>query len=607
MTSLEEERAENTDKHLLPRNQRDMLDIAAKDIFLCIRMYDNLLDRTEKSKLQQQHSLFLEGNATTTDSNAAKSDHHNRDPTVLCALPIQRIVSSVQDFLVSFGKVGARRRKVLGSWISSNKPRDVHQPMLRCALLAYEDPPLPIAIYSQSHSDNNSRSSNNINDYNIDNYSKSGDESAAPSDEISDNVAEKDSTANEENSDNGTKVIKTASVAVLEHRLYVRILPLRCYLDEQLVSFAKGLASTTTAPLPRSVNKDESVKNHSSSSGINHEVTPSTAAGAAAAVNNEKRSGFYFQCIMVTATEIKIDYRASGLNIQALHSGDYLQLLNIFPLDGLEITLKHVKLHGIAGLQACIDRMLETWVKDIYANQLHRVISGTAPFRGLSNIGNDLHELMLIPLRDYRRSASSGSHHHHHSSEGGNAIKHLRRGTQALIRTVTRETLHASSKLTMFVANAITELASDTPPPLPPIQSHHSNNDQKQLQQLHSRQNTASVGQQQLAQATRRQPSGVVEGLEQAYASVSRELGSATETVVAIPIRQYIQSGSGPGGYLKSVIRALPIAVLRPMAGIAEGISYTMLGLRNNVDPAARIDEEDVWNVDIFGDYDDNY
>jgi hypothetical protein len=45
------------------------------------------------------------------------------------------------------------------------------------------------------------------------------------------------------------------------------------------------------------------------------------------------------------------------------------------------------------------------------------------------------------------------------------------------------------------------------------------------------------------------------------------------------------------------VIRALPVAILRPTAGAAEALSYTLLGLRNNLDPSARRDEEDMWEV----------
>ena len=60
--------------------------------------------------------------------------------------------------------------------------------------------------------------------------------------------------------------------------------------------------------------------------------------------------------------------------------------------------------------------------------------------------------------------------------------------------------------------------------------------------------------------------------------------------------RQYKRSG--PGGFVKSVVRAIPVAIIRPAAGTAEAISYTVLGLRNNLDPTRRRDEEDMWNVD---------
>jgi autophagy-related protein 2 len=375
------------------------------------------------------------------------------------------------------------------------------------------------------------------------------------------------------------------SPIVLEHRLYVRVLPLRCYLDEHVISFAKALAALNASPANATT-----LAQAEATSGVNEARDSSNSAAVVAvppdaAANKE----LYFQSVLIAAVEIKIDYRASTVNVQALHKGDYLQMLNIFPLDGLEITLKHVKLNGVKGVPLFVQRMAELWVKDIYANQLHRVISGTAPFRGLSNIGNDLQELLAIPLRDYRKS--------------GGTMKHLRRSTQTLVRTVARETLHATQQLTMFVANAISELASDSPAVTPPpsgaqgqarITEHGS---ARRTQSASSRESPSRRPSRSADAEAHHQPAGVVEGLQQAYGSVAREVTSAAETVIAVPIREYVHTG--PGGYLKSVIRAFPIAVLRPVAGVVEGISYTMLGLRNDIDPGARLDEEDIWNVDI--------
>jgi len=39
-------------------------------------------------------------------------------------------------------------------------------------------------------------------------------------------------------------------------------------------------------------------------------------------------------------------------------------------------------------------------------------------------------------------------------------------------------------------------------------------------------------------------------------------------------------------------VRAVPIAVLAPIIGATEALSYTLLGIRNNMDPAKKHDEE---------------
>ncbi|RYG95763.1 hypothetical protein EON65_55450 [archaeon] len=53
------------------------------------------------------------------------------------------------------------------------------------------------------------------------------------------------------------------------------------------------------------------------------------------------------------------------------------------------------------------------------------------------------------------------------------------------------------------------------------------------------------------------------------------------------------------GGVVREVVRALPLAILRPLGGLAQGVSFTLLGLRNHLDPERRTDEEDVFNVDL--------
>lgn len=47
-----------------------------------------------------------------------------------------------------------------------------------------------------------------------------------------------------------------------------------------------------------------------------------------------------------------------------------------------------------------------------------------------------------------------------------------------------------------------------------------------------------------------------------------------------------------PQGPVRSVIRAVPIAVLKPMIGATEAISKTLLGLHNTLDPDIRHDND---------------
>jgi autophagy-related protein 2 len=45
-------------------------------------------------------------------------------------------------------------------------------------------------------------------------------------------------------------------------------------------------------------------------------------------------------------------------------------------------------------------------------------------------------------------------------------------------------------------------------------------------------------------------------------------------------------------GAIRSVIRAVPIAVLKPMIGATEAVSKTLLGLHNTLEPNVRHDNQ---------------
>jgi len=86
------------------------------------------------------------------------------------------------------------------------------------------------------------------------------------------------------------------------------------------------------------------------------------------------------------------------------------------------------------------------------------------------------------------------------------------------------------------------------------------------------------------------QPQDVKEGLQSAYKSLRRNMNSAAQTILAVPMEVYERSSNE--GPVRAVIRAVPIAVLKPMIGASEAVSKTLLGLHNTMDPNLRQENE---------------
>lgn len=87
------------------------------------------------------------------------------------------------------------------------------------------------------------------------------------------------------------------------------------------------------------------------------------------------------------------------------------------------------------------------------------------------------------------------------------------------------------------------------------------------------------------------QPSDLAQGFQYAYQSLSRNLGAAAETIFAVPTEVV---GEENGHHAKAVIRAVPVAVIKPMIGLTGAFHSIMVGLRNSIDPNMRLQNQDV-------------
>lgn len=87
------------------------------------------------------------------------------------------------------------------------------------------------------------------------------------------------------------------------------------------------------------------------------------------------------------------------------------------------------------------------------------------------------------------------------------------------------------------------------------------------------------------------QPISTKEGFQQAYQALLRQLKDVKDQIVLVPLDEYEKHGTP--AYLKSMAKAVPIALLKPVMGTAEGLSKILLGLRNTLDPTKKQDMDD--------------
>jgi hypothetical protein len=439
------------------------------------------------------------------------------------------------------------------------------------------------------------------------------------------------------------------NVVEMEYRVAVSVRPIRLFLNEGVLEFAKTLGECQECidiVADRAYYKAKKAEIDDESAGLPVDVTDAHIS---------PRVSFYIQCISVSSVDVVIDYEPSILNIDKLQDGDYLQFLNFFPLENMNLTLKSVKFTAISSFGKFFASAGELWVRDIYEHQMFRVLSGAAPLKALTNIGAGLQDLIVTPLAEYQkarskqqqfaRSTQAGGASSSSSSAGGSragnqhVTRALKKSTMKLLQTVSRETLDASHKLTMLLARGIETLATGTEVPQPqkaagrvqlgnnPKAAHLIGaadasagyggpgtvaNRPGQLPVAGQPQSMSSLNrplrhrtdedgrgsvasQRKIGDEWEPQPVGVGEGLQRGIDSLSREIASAVDMVVTVPLRSYRRTGN-KGQYVREVVKALPIAILRPIAGTAEAMSYTLLGLRNNIDPAARRRDEDLWD-----------
>ena len=155
------------------------------------------------------------------------------------------------------------------------------------------------------------------------------------------------------------------------------------------------------------------------------------------------------------------------------------------------------------------------------------VISGVSPIRSAVNVGSGIADLVLLPIAQYKKD--------------GRIIRGLQKGTNAFIRSTAMEAIKLGARLAtgtqVILEQAETVLGgqyqgSVTAEALqiPPVAMEEG------FEQ--------SFGPEEPISRYATQPSNIQEGVRSAYRSLSNNIKSAGQTILAVPMEVYERSGS---------------------------------------------------------------
>ncbi|KAJ3517183.1 hypothetical protein NLJ89_g671 [Agrocybe chaxingu] len=283
-----------------------------------------------------------------------------------------------------------------------------------------------------------------------------------------------------------------------EARLKAKILPLRLYVDQDAVDFLKKFFSF----------KDP-------------HATPGPEL-------QSDEGEAYIQLAEIFPIDLKLDYKPRRVDYRALKEGRTIELMNFFHFDGAEMTLRHITLAGVTGWGKMFEMLNDLWTPDVKATQLVEVISGVAPIRSMVNVGSGVADLVLLPIAQYKKD--------------GRIVRGVQKGATAFVKSTAIEAVKMGAKLAtgtqvileqaegILGGQFMAPITTETVQVLSGDDLTFENEEEDEGADLISR----------YAQ----QPVDIKEGMQSAYRSLQRNLSSAAQTILAVPMEVYERSGN---------------------------------------------------------------
>ena len=286
--------------------------------------------------------------------------------------------------------------------------------------------------------------------------------------------------------------------------------------------------------------------------------------------SNSKSEAPFIQRAEVKSVRVRLDFKPKRVDYAGLRSGRSTEFMNFFVLDSSDMVLRHAIIYGVSGFDRLGKTLNDIWMPDIKRNQLPGVLAGLAPVRSLVNVGGGVRDLVVVPIREYKKD--------------GRVVRSFQKGALAFAKTTTSELMRLGAKLaigTQTVLQGAEDLLNQTDTPQQRLDIA-AGWDDSELDEDEKKQISLYAD----------QPIGVVQGLRGAYASLERDLLTARDAVIAMP-GEIMESGTA-GDVARAVLKGAPTVILRPAMGVSKAVGQTLMGATNSLDPGNRRRLEDV-------------
>ena len=312
---------------------------------------------------------------------------------------------------------------------------------------------------------------------------------------------------------------------------------------------------------PKSPPNEDETDRHSKSS------TPAPSSSSSSSPGNLYFKSFIFS----PSVPIRIDYVGKYVDFtQGALTGI---LAGLAQLNCSELTLRQLELRqGILGLDKLLVTAANAWLGDIRSSQLPALLGGVGPMHAFLQMVYGIRDLVLLPLEQYKKD--------------GRIVRGLQKGTTSFTHSTTLSFLDVTNKF-LNVVKFVAELAFDVMSPdgcvvygkLPhPVRDCKRKAGRAIVRR--SRGTPADVREGML---------GAVQLLREGFDETARSLVEAAATGGG--------NRSGVAGAVGGVLRAVPSTMVRPVILGAAATSNLLDGVKNQISPDQRVEEEEKWKT----------